>query len=75
MYAMIALMARRPFAISSQDLLVLAAGSEEVSTATKSPVASTVPGDRSCGVSSKAMYAVIALMAGGRSRFSRNNFL
>eukprot|EP00972_Heterocapsa_arctica_P085119 12542380-Heterocapsa_arctica.AAC.1 len=45
MYAMIALMAMRPFVISSQNLLVFAAGSREVSALeTKSPVASTVPG-------------------------------
>merc|ERR1719450_1267622 len=57
---MIAIIARRPFAISALNFPFNAAGSEDVSNfQPKSPAAAEVPADWSCESSQKAQYATI----------------
>merc|ERR1719191_631024 len=57
---MIAIIAKRPFAISADNLPFSAAGSDDVrSFQPKSPAAAEVPADWSCESSQKAQYATI----------------
>jgi len=57
---MIAIMAKRPFAISALNFPFSASGSDDVSNfQPKSPDAADVPADWSCDSSQKAAYATI----------------